>query len=95
MQAGKEIPLKGENGVRYTVPCTVDRNRMAEKQVVRFRVGNVYRDSFLCVYYNDKCISRVKKKVMAPGEMEQVILMKSKLEAFDGLESITIRIEQE
>ncbi len=95
MQAGKEIPLKGENGVRYTVPCTVDRDRMAEKQVVRFRVGNVYRDSFLCVYYNDKCISRVKKKVMAPGEMEQVILMKSKLEAFDGLESITIRIEQE
>ena len=95
MQAGKEIPLKGENGVRYTVPCTVDKDRMAEKQVVRFRVGNVYRDSFLCVYYNDKCMSRVKKKVMAPGEMEQVILMKSKLEAFDGLESITIRIEQE
>ncbi len=95
MRAGKEIPLKGENGVRYTVPCTVDKDRMAEKQVVRFRVGNVYRDSFLCVYYNDKCMSRVKKKVMAPGEMEQVILLKSKLEAFDGLESITIRIEQE
>lgn len=95
MQAGKEIPLKGENGVRYTVPCTVDKDRMAEKQVVRFRVGNVYRDSFLCVYYNDKCMSRAKKKVMAPGEMEQVILQKSKLEAFDGLERITIRIEQE
>jgi NADPH-dependent 2,4-dienoyl-CoA reductase/sulfur reductase-like enzyme len=95
MQAGKEIPLKGENGVRYTVPCTVDKDRMAEKQVVRFRVGNVYRDSFLCVYYNDKCMSRVKKKVMAPGEMEQVVLLRSKLDAFDGLESITIRIEQE
>ncbi len=94
-QAGKEIPLKGENGVRYTVPCAVDKDRMAEKQVVRFRVGNVYRDSFLCVYYNDKCMSRVKKKVMAPGEMEQVVLLRSKLEAFDGLESITIRIEQE
>ncbi len=94
-QAGKEIPLKGENGVRYTVPCLVDKDRMAEKQVVRFRVGNVYRDSFLCVYYNDKCMSRVKKKVMAPGEMEQVVLLRSKLEAFDGLESITIRIEQE
>ncbi len=94
-KAGKEIPLKGENGVRYTVPCTVDKDRMAEKQVVRFRVGNVYRDSFLCVYYNDKCMSRVKKKVMAPGEMEQVVLLRSKLDAFDGLESITIRIEQE
>ena len=94
-KAGAEIPLKGENGVRYTVPCMVDTERMADKQVVRFRVGNVYRDSYLCVYYNDKCMSRVKKKVMAPGEMEQVILLKSKLEEFEGLESITIRIEQE
>ena len=94
-KAGAEIPLKGENGVRYTVPCMVDTERMADKQVVRFRVGNVYRDSYLCVYYNDKCMSRAKKKVMAPGEMEQVILLKSKLEEFEGLKSITIRIEQE
>lgn len=94
-EAGKEIPLKGENGVRYTVPCSVDVDRMTDKQVVRFRVGNVYRDNYLCVYYNDKCISRVKKKVMAPGEMEQVILLKSKLKEFEGLESITIRIEEE
>lgn len=94
-EAGKEIPLKGENGVRYTVPCSVDVDRMTDKQVVRFRVGNVYRDKYLCVYYNDKCISRVKKKVMAPGEMEQVIFLKSKLEEFEGLESITIRIEEE
>ena len=94
-EAGKEIPLKGENGVRYTVPCSVDVDRMTDKQVVRFRVGNVYRDKYLCVYYNDKCISRVKKKVMAPGEMEQVILLKSKLKEFEGLESITIRIEEE
>lgn len=94
-KAGTEIPLKGENGVRYTVPCTVDKDRMAEKQTVRFRVGNVYGDSYLCVYYNDKCISRVKKKVMAPGEMEQITLVKSKLQEAGSLESITIRIEQE
>ena len=94
-EASKEIPLKGENGVRYTVPCSVDVDRMTDKQVVRFRVGKVYRDKYLCVYYNDKCISRVKKKVMAPGEMEQVILLKSKLKEFEGLESITIRIEEE
>lgn len=94
-EAGNEIPLKGENGVRYTVPCTIDVDRMADKQTIRFRVGNVYRDSFLCVYYNDKCMSRVKKKVMAPGEMEQVILLKSKLKEFGDLKNITIRIEQE
>lgn len=95
LKAGKEIPLKGENGVRYTVPCMVDTERMGEKQIVRFRVGDVYRDSYLCVYFNDKCISRVRKKVMAPGEMEQIILLKSKLQEAGDLERITIRIEQE
>ncbi len=94
-KAGREILLKGENGVRYTVPCMVDTERMAEKQIVRFRVGDVYKDSYLCVYYNDRCISRAKKKVMAPGEMEQITLLKSKLQEAGDLESITIRIEPE
>ena len=90
----RQIPLKGENGVRYTVPCSIDVGRMEEKQVVRFRVGNVYKDKYLCVYYNDECISRKKKRVMAPGEMEQVILLKSKLEEYGDLERITIRLEE-
>lgn len=90
----RQIPLKGENGVRYTVPCSVDVDRMEEKQVVRFRVGNVYKDKYLCVYYNDECISRKKKRVMAPGEMEQVVLQKSKLKEFGDLEQITIRLEE-
>lgn len=90
----EEIPLVGENGVRYTVPCSVDISRMEEKQVVRFRVGNVYKDHYLCVYYNDECISRKKKRVMAPGEMEQVVLVRSKLEEIDHLERITIRLEE-
>lgn len=90
----RQIPLKGENGVRYTVPCSIDVGRMEEKQVVRFRVGNVYKDKYLCIYYNDECISRKKKRVMAPGEMEQVILLKSKLEEYGDLERITIRLEE-
>ena len=90
----KQIPLKGENGVRYTVPCSIDVGRMEEKQIIRFRVGNVYKDTYLCVYYNDECISRKKKRVMAPGEMEQVILLKSKLEEYGDLERITIRLEE-
>ena len=37
---------------------------------------------------------RLKKKVMAPGEMEQVILQKKKLQEYENLSKITIRIEQ-
>ena len=89
------VELKAENGVRYTVPQTLDIHNMQEKVTVRFRVADVYKDRYISVYYDGVQISKKKKKVLAPGEMEQVILLKSKLEAFDGLESITIRIEQE
>jgi hypothetical protein len=36
-----------------------------------------------------------KKRIMAPGEMEQVILLKSKLEEKPGLKKITVKIEAE
>lgn len=91
---GEEIVLSGTDGVRYTVPSKIDLNRMDDRQVVRFRVGQVFRDCYLSVYYNDERVSRVKKRIMAPGEMEQVILQKEKLAAFEGLKTITIKVEQ-
>ena len=89
-----EIAICPEGGVRYTVPSSIHPHRMQDKQIVRFRVGNVYKNSELCVYFNDSCIMRLKKKVMAPGEMEQVILQKKKLQEYEHLSKITIRIEQ-
>ena len=89
-----EINICPEGGVRYTVPSSVHPHRMQDKQIVRFRVGNVYKNCELCVYFDDTCIMRLKKKVMAPGEMEQVILQKKKLQEYEHLSKITIRIEQ-
>ena len=40
---GQEIELSAVDGVRYTVPCTIHPDRMEETQIVRFRVGNVYK----------------------------------------------------
>ena len=89
-----EIPLKAIDGVRYTVPSRIDPNRMADEQVVRFRVGNTYQDVYVALYYNDQLISRRKKRVMAPGEMESLKLKKQELLAFKDLHEITIKIEQ-
>lgn len=89
-----EIGLNGVEGVRYTVPSKIDVNRMADRQIVRFRVGQVFRNCYLSVYYNDERVSHAKKRIMAPGEMEQVILQKEKLAAFEGLKTITIKVEQ-
>lgn len=89
-----KVPLKAVEGVRYTVPSKIDPMRMAEEQVVRFRVGNTYQDVYVALYYNDQLISRRKKRVMAPGEMESLKLKKQELLAFKDLHEITIKIEQ-
>lgn len=91
---GLRIPLEGKGGVRYTVPSAVCPENMEDKLTVRFRVGDVYRDRQLCVYLDGERISRAKKRVMAPGEMESVILKKSDLLARPGLQKITVAVEE-
>ncbi len=90
----KAIPILGENGVRYTVPSYIRPKHMEDLLTVRFRVGNVYRNVVLKVYLDDTCILEQKKRVMAPGEMEQVLLRKNKLKEQLPIEKIRIRIEE-
>ena len=73
-EAGHIAELKAENGIRYTVPQSIDINNMQDKVTVRFRVADVYKDRYISVYYDGVQVSKRKKKVLAPGEMEQVIL---------------------
>ncbi|RZT02424.1 NAD(P)/FAD-dependent oxidoreductase [Cuneatibacter caecimuris] len=91
---GLRIQLEGKGGVRYTVPSAVCPENMEDKLTVRFRVGDVYRDRQLCVYLDGERISRAKKRVMGPGEMESVILKKSDLLARPGLQKITVAVEE-
>ncbi|MBE5914557.1 MULTISPECIES: NAD(P)/FAD-dependent oxidoreductase [Pseudobutyrivibrio] len=92
---GEEIEIVATEGARYTVPSTIDLGRMDDKLTVRFRVGAVYKDSYVSVYFDDERVMHNKKRIMAPGEMEQVILLKSKLEEKPGLKKITVKIEAE
>ena len=77
----KVIPIETENGVRYSVPFVVRPEDMDDLLTVRFRVGNVFKDSYISVYFNDERVQHRKKQVMAPGEMEQIILKKAEEEA--------------
>lgn len=72
----QEIGIKTRGIVRYTVPGTIDPDRMAEEQVVRFRVGEVMQNGSINVWLDDRRMVHKKRRVMAPGEMEQVILKK-------------------
>ena len=90
----KKIEIMPEGGVRYTVPSYIRPTEMEDKLAVRFRVGEVYRNCCIVTYADDVEIGRKKRPVMAPGEMEQVILNKAELSEFESLGHITIRIEE-
>ncbi len=88
----EEIPVRVGKGVRYTVPGAVDVRRMGETQLIRFRVDNVYRDKNLEVCLNGKPVSSRRKRMLAPGEMEQVVLRKADLEGVLDLREISLQI---
>ncbi|MBQ3392654.1 MAG: FAD-dependent oxidoreductase [Lachnospiraceae bacterium] len=92
-EAGEEVRLVATDGARYTVPSTIHVNRMDDLLTVRFRVGAVFKDSYVSVYLDDERVQHMKKRIMAPGEMEQVILQKKQLAARPGLKTVTIKIE--
>ena len=90
----KSVEIVPEGGVRYTVPKFVRPTEMEDNLTVRFRVGAVYKNCQIATYFNDTLISKRKRPVMAPGEMEQVVLSKAKLAEIPDLSKITIRIEE-
>ena len=92
--ASKEIKINAVDGVRYTVPCTIRPEEMDDTVTVRFRVGQVFQNCQVAPYFGNELINTRKKKVMAPGEMEQVIIQKAKLAEYPDITDITIKIEE-
>lgn len=86
--------LTAGDGVRYTVPETVCPEHMDERLTVRFRVGNVYRNCYLSVYFDEERVIHRKKPVVAPGEMEEIVLLKDRLMQYPDLHTIHIKIEE-
>lgn len=93
-EQGRKIKLRPLEGVRYTVPETINPMRMDEKLTVRFRVGNVYRNCYISVYFDEKRVLYRKRQIVAPGEMEEIKLSKEELLKYPNLDTITIKIEE-
>lgn len=91
---GKDIPIIATKGARYTVPKTINPTRMEEKHTVRFRVGDVYKNCYVSVYLDEERVIHKKRPVVAPGEMEEVVLTKEQLVSYPNLTQITVKIEE-
>ena len=93
-EQGRKIKLRPLEGVRYTVPETINPMRIDEKLTVRFRVGNVYQNCYISVYFEEERVLHRKRQIVAPGEMEEIKLSKEELLKYPNLDTITIKIEE-
>ena len=89
-----DIVLEAVEGVRYTVPETINIARMDEELTVRFRVGNVYKNCYISVYFDEVRMLHKKRQIMAPGEMEDVRITREQLMDAPDLKKITVKIEE-
>ncbi|MBR5090320.1 MAG: FAD-dependent oxidoreductase [Ruminiclostridium sp.] len=88
----RRISVMAGNGVRYTVPSTIDTANAAEDIHLRFRVRNVYKGCTISVSGGGKELLSRKKRITVPSEMEDIII---KPELLDGIEGgITVEIKE-
>lgn len=90
----EKITIKTGKGVRYTVPYYIDKNALEDDVLIRFRVDNVYKNCFLDLKLGEDTISHVRKRVVTPGEMEQITIKKQNILDRDDLREITIEIKE-
>ncbi len=88
------IPVTFEGGVRYTVPGTIDPAFVGESLVVRYRVGSVMKNRTITVWMDGEQVSKKRRQIMAPGEMEEVKLTREMFDKHPGLKSLLIKIEE-
>ena len=92
---GKTLPIKCQDGVRYTVPVAIRPEAIDPEGTVtiRFRVGGVYTNKRIIVLAGDKQIFSRKRNVLAPGEMETVNLKSKLLLECPEASEITVKLE--
>ena len=88
------LPVRCENGVRYTVPTAIRPACAGDKVTLRFRVGAVYKNKKIAVYLGDTCIFARKRPVLAPGEMETIQLKGELLRKDPAADHITVTLEE-
>lgn len=91
-QSKKKIPVSVFGLARYTVPETIHEDTK-EDTTIRFRVSNVKKDGKITVRVNGEEVISKKKRIMAPGEMETIIIPRRILEKYETIESIEVGTE--
>lgn len=87
-----QVAVRG--GVRYTVPERVHTEKITDSLTIRFRVGGVMKDKYINVYLDDERIYHRKRPIMAPGEMETVVISGEAFASHGKVGTITVAVEE-
>ena len=93
--ADDELPVRVSGGVRYSVPSSVSPSRMPPRLTLRFRVDAVYEDRYVSVYVGERRVAHRRKTVVAPGEMQEVVLKREQLECARPGDEVRVLLEEE
>jgi thioredoxin reductase len=86
----KHIKMNTGKGVRYTVPGFVRPDTVEKDVLVRFRVDNNYKDIQFGIAFDGTVERTIKKRTVAPGEMEEIRIKKEELDKYPDVTEITI-----
>lgn len=91
---GRELKVVTEGGIRYSVPQYISPADMEDSITLMFRVDKVYHDVRLCIYLGDIRLREQPKKIVKPGEMEQIVIFKKDLGSASGTDTIRLCLEE-
>ena len=91
--SGKSFTAEASHGIGYIVPQIIHPDNVETKIELMFRVKNTHKDVNLVIKKDGQEFRRLKKRHMAPAEMEKIVLRKVDIE--DIKQSISIEVMEE
>jgi NADPH-dependent 2,4-dienoyl-CoA reductase/sulfur reductase-like enzyme len=90
---GSIIEVIADNGISYVVPKYINPSNFEDCIEIKFRVRGVFNNNYISSYLDEVREIHVKKKILAPGEMEIVKLKKELFNKHPECKKIIIKVE--
>ena len=86
------INVANGKNVSYVCPQRIDKNLDGNVKLF-FRVTNTFKDCTITAKCGDTVLVQKKKKIAVPGEMETLMLLKTKLDNVEGDIEVSLEVQ--
>lgn len=88
----EKLTIRCTNGVRYCVPTVLNKDQVYANQSFKMRVANVFKKVELAVFADGVKVYGRKRPVVAPGEMENVVLTAEQMKTLKNASDVEITL---